>query len=187
MRKNEKPKGYIKTTIREFLNENKYVDNALDKINRVGGFNKLPDIDKLALLTDTNNEKELKKLNLIKIYKENGGTFGRLMIKVRVKPIKEQPIKHKFSQEFSGKEGWLYPYINISDKKESYVTVRFEEFNPDFNMKGGGTYVERPIMLDNLYPIGYNDIKSDFVDYDKRVDRDRKEFLNSLGLSDDDF
>jgi len=187
MENNKKLKNFIKTTIREFLNENKYVDNALDKINRVGGFDKLPDIDKLALLTDTNNEKEIKKLNLINIYKENGGTFGRLMIKVRVKPIKEQPIKHKFSQEFSEQEGWLYPYFNYSDKNERYVTVRFDEFNSDFNMKGGGTYEERPIMLDNLYPIGYDDIKSDFADYDKKVDWDRKEFLNNLGFSDEDF
>lgn len=185
--KKDKLKNFIETIFIQFLNENKYVDKALDKINKVGGFNYLSDIDKLALLTDTDNEKELKNLNLYKIYKENGGTFGRLMINVKVKPIKEQPIKHKFSQEFSEKEGWLYPYINYSEENEPYVRVRFDEFNPDFNMKGGGTYEERPIMLDNMYPIGYSDIKSDFVDYDRKVDFDRKEFLNNLGFSDEDF
>lgn len=169
------------------VSENRYIDNALDKINKVGGFNNLPDIDKLALLSDTDNEEELKKLDLRKIFKENGGTFGRLMIKVRIKPVKEQPINHKFSQEFAEEEGWLYPYINYSSTDGAYVTVRFDEFTSDYEMKGGGSYEERPIILDNMYPIGYNDIKSDFVDYDRKVDLDRKDFLDSLGFSDDDF
>lgn len=140
----------------------------------------LPDIDKLALLTGTNNENELKKLNLIKIFRENGGTFGRLMIEIKVKPKNEQPIKHNFSQEFAGKTGWLYPYINYSVENDAYVTVRFDEFNPNYSVKGGGTYVERPIMLDNMYPIGYTDIKSDFVNYDNKVDFNRKEFLDRM-------
>jgi hypothetical protein len=177
---------FIAITMREYLNEqqilkeNQYIDNALDKINKLGGFKNLLDIDKLALLTDTDNENELKKLNLQKIFKENGGTFGRLMIKIKVKPKNEQPIKHKFSQEFAEKTGWLYPYVNYSDKNEEYVTVRFDEFNSDYNMKGGGTYEERPIMLDNMYPIGYDDIKSEFVNYDNKVGFDREEFLDRM-------
>ena len=180
-------KNFIREKLKSILNENRYIDTALDKINKLGGFKNLPDIDKLALLTDTGNENELKKLNLSNIFRENGGTFGRLMLKVKVKPINEQPIKHKFSQEFTDKEGWLYPYIHYSDEKKPYVSVRFDEFIPDNNMKGGGTYTERPIMLDNLFPIGYNEIKSDFVNYDKKIDKDRKEFLNNLGFSTDDF
>jgi hypothetical protein len=172
---------YIKP-ITDFLNENNYIDNALDKINSLGGFKNLPDIDKLALLSDSDNETEKKRLDLGRIYKENGGTFGRLMIKVRVKNIDEQRIKHKFSQEFAGKIGWLYPYINYTDDNDAYVIVRFDEYNSDLNMKGGGTYEERPILIKNLYPIGYNDIKSEFVNYDKRVESDRKDFLNSLGF-----
>jgi hypothetical protein len=166
----------------QILKENQYMDNALDKINKLGGFKNLPDIDKLALLTHTDNENELKKLNLGRIFRENGGTFGRLMIKVKIKPKNEQPIKHKFSQDFAEKTGWLYPYINYSDENEAYVTVRFDEFNSDINMKGGGTYEEMPIMLDNMYPIGFDDIKSDFVNYDNKVDFDRKEFLDRMGL-----
>jgi hypothetical protein len=182
-----KLKNLINNIVSEYLNENQYIDNALDKINRLGGFKNLPDIDKLALLTDSDNENELKKINLSKIYKENGGTFGRLMIKVRVKNKNEQPISHKFSQDFAGKIGWLYPYINYSDKNEAYVTVRFDEFNSDNDMKGGGRYEERPIMLDNIYPIGYNDIKSDFVKYDNKVDFDRKEFLDRMNDMFGDF
>jgi hypothetical protein len=170
----------------DFINENKFVDDVLDRINSLGGFNNLSDIDKLALLTDTNNEKELKKLSLLKIFKENGGTFGRLMVKVRVKPIDEQPNDHRFSKQNADKEGYLYPYIHYSEDKEPYVTVRFDIFNEDDKMKGGGTYEEYPIMLANIYPIGYNKIKSDFVKYDQRIENDRKDFLDSLGFSDED-
>ncbi len=174
-------KNLIETTITQFLNENRYVDAALEKIKSVGGFANLPDIDKLALLSDSGHTDQLKQLDLKKIFRENGGTYGRLMIKIKVKDIGEQPIKHKFSQEFAGKEGWLYPYIHY-DNKLPYVTVRFDEFVPDHTMKGGGTYEERPIFLDNIYPIGYNDIKSAFVKYDDKVKFDRQEFLDRLGL-----
>lgn len=175
-----KAKEFIQEAVHKCLNENQYVDKALDKINKVGGFKNLPDIDKLALLSDSGNENELKKLSLDKIYKENGGTFGRLMIKVRIKPANEQPIEHKFSQQFAGKTGWLYPNIGYSDNNEPYVTVRFDEFNRDYDIEGGGSYEERPIMLANLYPIGYNDIKSDFAAYDKKVAFDKKEFLDRI-------
>lgn len=176
-------KKFIQEALRKSLKENQYIDKALDKINKVGGFKNLPDIDKLALLSVTDNESELSKLDLGRIYTENGGTFGRFMIKVKIKPKNKQPIEHKFSQQFAGKTGWLYPGINYSDDNKPYVIVRFDQFNQDYDMKGGGTYEERPIMLDNMYPIGYDDIKSDFVDYDKKVDYDRKEFLDRM----DDF
>jgi hypothetical protein len=171
----------------KFLFENKFIDNALDKIKSVGGFNNLPDIDKLALLTDCGDEEQLKRLDLRRIFSENGGTFGRLMIKIKVKDINNQPIKHRFSEEFAGKEGWLYPYINYNEDNKPYVKVRFNEFIPDQDMKGGGTYEERPIMLHNMYPIGYNEINSEFTDYDKKIDFDRSEFLDSIrGLMDDE-
>lgn len=185
-------KKYIKTLIRESLNENRFTDAALDKIKRVGGFTFLPDIDKLALLGKMKDSEEkikkLKRLNLRDIYKENGGTFGRLMIKVRVKPVSEQPIDHRFSKEQAGKEGWLYPGIHYSDN-DPYVTVRFDEFTPDVNLKGGGRYDEFPIMLANIYPIDYDEVKSDFTNYDQKIEFDRKEFLDSWKdfLGDTDF
>jgi hypothetical protein len=165
------------------LNENKqkFQDIALDKINKVGGFDKLPDIDKLALLGGTNDSR-LMSLDLNKIFKENGGTFGKLEITVRVKDENQQPIKHKFSKEFAGKKGYLYPYINYSEKGEPYVTVRFDEFISDPDYKGGGSYEERPIFLANMYPIDYDEIKSDFVKYQNKVDQDRSDFLSQFGL-----
>ena len=165
------------------LKENRFVDSALEKINAVGGFNNLPDIDKLALLGKMKDSEEktqkLKRLSLRQIFRENGGTFGRFMLKVRIKPEREQPIKHKFSQEAANNEGWLYPYINYDDNGNPYVTVRFDDFQSDMDMKGGGTYNEKPIMLANMYPIDYNEINSDFVNYDKKVEFDRKEQMDS--------
>lgn len=177
--KQKPPIIFIKETVSPHINENQYVDRALEKIKKLGGFKNLPDIDKLALLTDTGNEEALKKLSLYKIYKENGGTFGKLMVQIRVKEKGEQPINHRFSQEFAGQVGWLHPYIHYNDN-QSYVTVRFNSFEHDDKIQGGGHYQEMPIMLDNMYPIGYNDIKSEFANYDDRIDIDRKEFLNRM-------
>jgi len=162
-------------------NENKeeFQNKALEKINKVGGFNNLPDIDKLALLGGTNDDK-LKKLNLGKIFKQNGGTFGKLEIKVKVKSVNEQPINHKFSKEFAGEEGYLFPYINYTDDNEPYVTVRFDKFVSNLNSFGGGNYEERPIMLDNIYPIDYDEIKSEFVKYQNKIDFERDEFKKSF-------
>ena len=172
---------------KEGLEENKqeFQDKALDKINRLGGFDNLPDIDKLALLGGTNDD-GLKSLSLRNIYKENGGTLGHLTIKVRVKGVNQQPIDHKFSKEFAGKEGYLFAGIFYSNDNKPYVKVRFDEFVPNSDYKGGGSYEERPIMLDNIYPIDYDEIKSDFIKYQSDVDQDRKDFLNRFGLDDVD-
>jgi len=172
------------------LNENKeeFQNKALDELGKIGEFENLPDIDKLALLGGTDDER-LKELSLKKIFKENGGTFGHLQIKVRVRDVPEQHIEHKFSKEFTGKEGYLFSYIHYTSENKPYVTVRFDEFVDNTNYKGGGTYEERPIMLENIYPIDYDEINSDFVEYQKKVDLDRKEFLDRfrglLGDSDD--
>jgi len=148
---------------------------ALDKIKSVGGFDNLSDIDKLALLGGTNDIR-LKSLNLENIFKENGGSFGKFNIKVRIKENGTQPIKHKFSQEFADKEGYLSPTINHSENGNSYVTVRFNEFSSNDKSFGGGTYVERPIFLKNMYPIDYDTILSSFSDYENKVNFQRSEF-----------
>lgn len=161
-------------------------DKALDNFDEFNDFNRLRDIDKLALLGGTNDPR-LKTLDLSKIIKENGGTFGRFNIKVRIKPMNEQLINHTFSQEFAGQIGYLYPYTDYSnDDHSSYATVRFNNFVKNDDYKGGGTYIERPIFLLNMYPIDYNDINSEFKDYDKRVEKDKQYFVDrmkDLGLN----
>jgi len=170
--------GLIVDIIKESNEE--FQNKALDMMNELGGYYGLSDIDKLALLGGTDSEK-LKQLSLLNIFRENGGTFGRFNIKVKVKDIDNQPINHKFSKENAGKEGYLYPYIHYDDDDlEPYVTVRFDEFIPNNKMKGGGTYVEYPIMLKNIYPIDYDYIKDEFTKHDINVKRDRDSFLDSF-------
>lgn len=159
-------------------NKEQFQDRALDKINQVGGIDNLTDIDKLALLGGTNDPR-LKTLNLINIFRENGGTFGKMEIKVRVKDLKDQAIDHNFSKDTAGQEGYLNGYIHYdSDDKTPlpYVSVRFDEFTEDDTLYGGGRYKDLPIMLDNIYPIDYDEIKSEFVKYDQRRDQERADF-----------
>jgi hypothetical protein len=175
----------IRTLILEEIDKFKQAaqDKALDNFDEFNDFNNLRDIDKLALLGGTNDPR-LKNLDLGKIFKENGGTFGRFNVKVRIKSINEQMINHTFSKEFAGQVGYLNGYINYSDES-GYVTVRFNNFLKNTDLKGGGSYIERPIFLLNMYPIDYNDIKSEFKDYDLRVEKDRQYFvdrMNDLGL-----
>jgi hypothetical protein len=156
---------------------------ALDKIKSLGGFDKLPDIDKLALLGGTNDSR-LQSLNLIKIYKENGGTFGNLNIKVKIKDSSQQPIKHEFSREFAGKEGYLTRFIHVnSSTNKPYVTVRFDEFIDHPDSFGGGSYEHRPIYLANMYPIDYDEVKSEFANYQNKIDFEKGEFNSGNPLS----
>lgn len=157
-------------------NKETFQDIALDKIQSLGGFDNLPDIDKLALLGGTDDNR-LKSLNLLKIYKENGGTFGNLNIKVKIKDVNQQPINHEFSKEFAGKEGYLTQYIQVNNStNKPYVTVRFDEFISHPDSFGGGTYEHRPIYLANMFPIDYDEIKSTFADYQNKVDFEKGEF-----------
>lgn len=175
-------KNLIKHLIRVKLNEDRFKDAALDKLNIVGTFDKLPDIDKLALLGGTNDPR-LKALDLLKVYKENGGTFGRLNLKVRVKHESEQPIDHRFSKEHAGKMGYLYPYIFYDEvTKTPYVNVRFKDFTSNLSNYGGGNYDEAPIALANLIPLDYNEIDSDFDKHDKKAGFERDEFKKHFGL-----
>ncbi len=159
-------------------NKEQFQDRALDKINQVGGIDNLTDIDKLALLGGTNDPR-LKTLNLINIFRENGGTFGKMEIKVRVKDLKDQSIDHKFSKDTAGQEGYLNGYIHYDSDDNPplpYVSVRFDEFTEDDTLYGGGSYKDLPIMLDNIYPIDYDEIKSEFVKYDQRRNQERADF-----------
>lgn len=182
-------KALIKQIFRKLINESRYTDFALDSLEKAGGFDKLPEIDKLVLLGPSGDIPKLQALDLIKIFKSNGGTFGKLQTKVRIKKIDNQPIDHKFSKEFAGKDGFLFPYISYTENNEPYVSVRFKEFYSDLGSFGGGSYEERPIMLKNMFPIDYNDVDDEFAKYQLKSDQEREEFrryLNSPLEGDDD-
>ena len=167
----------IQTEIQEFILENKYVDAALDRLSQVNGdINQLNELDKLILYAPSKDVNKLKNIDLGDIFEELGGTFGYLMVKVKIKDYNEQPIKnHKFSEQYAGEEGYMYPYVNYTDDGKEYVTIQFDKFtaNPDY--KGGGSYEEARIFLANLYPIGYDDTKQEFINYNNKVELDRKE------------
>lgn len=157
----------------------KYVDKALENLNKVGKFDYLNDLDKLILLSASGNYEKCKTLSLDKIYKVNN-EFGLRKIKVKVKPVNEQPIDHKFSKESAGKEGYLYPGVHYSDSNEQYVTIRFKEISDKY-----GNYLELPIMLKNIYPIGYDDDQDEFIKHQLKSDFEGREMKRNLGFDDD--
>jgi hypothetical protein len=177
------PNSYIHTSFHTFIVENHHVDSVLDKLKTVGGFDKLNEMDKLILLGESEDETKLKKIDLIQIYKDNSGTFGNFNIKVKVKPIQEQKVKQKFSEEFAGKTGYLMPYLHSSENG-AYATVRFDEFITDENHVGSGHYPQVAIMIRNMYPIGYSDTPAEFTKYDRTVAKMREDFKRRRGLDD---
>jgi hypothetical protein len=146
----------------------------------------LPEIDKLALLGGTDDER-LKSLDFIEIFKDNGGTFGFLQIKVRVKDV-DDLVYPGVDGKYAGKEGYLFPYIHYDSNRVPYINIRINEFIEDDELKGGGRYQEPTIYLDNIYPIDYDEINSDFVKYQGKVEADRQAFRDRWrGLFGDDW
>ena len=178
----------IQNEIEVFLFENKYVDAALDRLSQVNGdVNQLSELDKLILYAPSNDINKLKRINLGEIFKELGGTFGYLMVKVRIKDYNDQPNKnHKYSEQYAGEEGYISSYINYSDNGYPYVIIKFDKFIANSEYKGGGRYDEAPIFLANLYPIGYDDTKQEFINYNNKVELDRKEERDFFD-SDDEY
>lgn len=183
-------KKVITKVIKEVLKESneEFQNIALDNMNKLGGFDKLSDLDKLALLGGSGNYDALKKLSLTKIFKDMGGTFGDKLIKVKILPVNEQPVKHKFSIENADEEGFLsgYPDYDNNPPYEAFVTVTFKKFTYDESMKGGGAYKSLPIMLRNVFPIDYDHTDHDFVRYARKVEQDRQDFLRGFGVDDDE-
>jgi hypothetical protein len=173
----------IKKILLEYTNEQKdeYQDIALDNLSKIGDFNRLREIDKLTLLGRSGDTQKLKRLMLSRIYEEKGNTFGMLEIKVKIKDLKEQAVKSKFSEEFAGEEGYLLPSIQYFDDIP-YVSVKFKRFEPSDKALGGGNYESRVIPLANVYPLSYEKIDDEFVKYQQRVERERKEFKDRFGL-----
>jgi hypothetical protein len=167
----------INNVINEYLVENKYVDGALDRLSQVNGdVERLNELDKLILYAPSGDVNKLKRINIIDIFRELGGTLGYLMVEVKVKDYNEQRIQnHKFSKQYAGEIGYLLPYINYDNNQTPFVTVQFDNFISNLEYNGGGSYEQAHIYLANLYPIGYNDTNDEFIKYQTRVDLARKE------------
>jgi len=178
-------KSLIKTLLRESLiRESNYEDQALDNLSKVGNFNQLNDVDKLILLAPSEDEWKLRALSLSKIFKELGGTFGKHMVKVKIMDVDDQHVDHKFSKEMAGQIGWLTNYIHYDDgDRNPYVTVTFDDLQVH-NQHGDSSYKSLPIMLANMYPIGFGNEPIDFAKHAAKRDMERKDFLRQFGLDD---
>ena len=185
-------KALIKKLLREGL-ENKYQDQALDRLKQVGSFDKLSEVDKLILLAPSKDIEKLKKLNLLKIYKDLGGTFGNKQLKVRVKSLKDQFLPIANDKEYADKEGYLSPYINYNNDNphgRQWVSMQLDDFIPKLGNVGGGSFDSANVSLDNIFPIDYNDKSPEFVRYEQKCEQERKEFMdrfNDLLGPEDDF
>lgn len=142
----------IKKLVRKYLIEN--IDSVLDKINDVG-INNLTELDKLKLGSYSDNQELLDRIQLMKLFRENGGTFGNYKIKVRVKPINKQEINHKLSKEYENEVGYLAPYYNQDDNNIPYGKVKFDKIEQYSPMDFGNP--SSPIYLKNLQIIGYKE------------------------------
>jgi hypothetical protein len=176
-------KKIIKKLLRESLIKENYIDKALENLSTIGDFNKLNAVDKLILLGAAGDEEKTKKISLNDIYKVNN-TFGKRLVKVRVKPIEQQPIKHRFSQQMAGEVGWLTKYIHYSEENNPYNIVYFDEI--EFHNEVDSSIKSMPIMLDNLYPIDYGDEPKHFTKHDIEREISRIEYLKNMGMDPDD-
>jgi hypothetical protein len=178
---------FIRKYLKEIVLENqKYIDNAIEKFKSHGDWSKLSELDKLILLAKNGKSHLLKKINLEKIYKENqyqkgnSAGFGIRQIKVKVKDIKDQPIDHEISKRYAGSEGYLMPHIHYDgDEYIPYVTVVFDKL-VIHNEYGDSSFDQAPIMLDNLYPIGYSDEPEFFDQHKKDQEKTHQEYLKNL-------
>jgi len=181
--KTNETKQIIKKLLRESLIKENYVDKALENLSKVGEFNKLNAVDKLILLGASGDEEKTKNISLNDIYKVNN-SFGKRLVKVRVKPIEQQPIKHRFSQQMAGEVGWLTDYIHYSEEGKPYNTVYFDEI--EYHNEVDSSFKSMPIMLGNVYPIDYGDEPKHFAKHDIEREISRREYLKNMGMDPDD-
>lgn len=58
----------LKHKLKKCLLENQYVDIALDNLGKVGDFNKLSDLNKLYLLSGSDDYEKLLNINLLNVF-----------------------------------------------------------------------------------------------------------------------
>lgn len=156
-----------------FLKEN--INIALDNLLKTSDFDKLSEVDKVVLLSAGNDIEKLKKIDLIKFYKDNGNTFGDLKLKIKVKEVNEQPIKQRYSIENAGKIGYVLPSLHKSPHNVYYVFIKLEEGEEDEIQFGGEYHQDVLILIDNMYPLSYGDVSEEF---EKFMDRHNFELRN---------
>lgn len=151
------------------LNEdNQYLDSALAKLDQGTHYNDLPAKEKISLDIMVN---DVDRITPIEWYKQNGGTFGFLETKVRIKNADAQGQPSKRDAEHAGEIGWLFPPIHYSQDtpRIPYVTMKTEKIDKsDFwrDTDMGYNYKELNVYLDNIEIIAVEDINPKFVEYE---------------------
>ena len=149
--------------------QNQYLDSALSKLDQGTHYNDLPAKEKISLDIMVN---DTDRITPIEWYKQNGGTFGFLETKVRVKDANAQGQPRKMDAEIAGEIGWLFPYIFYSQDTPPipYVKMKTEKIDKsDFwrDTDMGYNYKEEHVYLDNIEIIAVEDINPKFVEYEK--------------------
>jgi hypothetical protein len=148
--------------------ENKYLGSALAKLDQGIHYRDLPEKEKISLDIMVN---DTDRITPIEWYKQNGGTFGFLETKVRVKDANAQGQPRKMDAEIAGEIGWLFPPIFYSQDTPPipYVKMKTDKIDKsDFwrDSDMGYNYKEEHVYLDNIEIIAIEDINPKFVEYE---------------------
>ena len=149
--------------------QNQYLDSALSKLDQGTHYNDLPAKEKISLDIMVN---DTDRITPIEWYKQNGGTFGFLETKVRIKNADAQGQPSKRDAEHAGEIGWLFPYIHHTQDTPpiQWVTMKTEEIDKSDLWRQsdmGYGYKELHAYLDNIEIIAVEDINPKFVEYEK--------------------
>jgi hypothetical protein len=149
--------------------ENQYLDSALSKLDQGIHYNELPAKEKISLDIMVNDS---ERITPTEWYKQNGGTFGFMETKVRVKNADAQGQPSKRDAENAGEVGWLLPYIHYTQDTPPipWVSMKTEEIDKSDFWRGsdmGYGYKELSVYLDNIEIIAVEDINPKFVEYEK--------------------
>jgi hypothetical protein len=152
------------------LNEDaSYFDSALNKIQTGVNYDELDPRERISMDILVNDS---DKITPSAWYKQNGGTFGFLETKARIKDVDAQVQSSKRDAENAGKVGWLFPYIHYTQDEPpiEWVSMKTEEIDKSDIWRSsdmGYNYEEIHVYLDNIEIIAVEDINPKFVEYEK--------------------
>ena len=172
---------YIQT--KSSLKEN--IDAALDNLSRLGGFDKLSEVDKVVLYAASGDIEKLKQVDLLKFYKDNGNTFGDLKLRVKVKEANEQPTQQRYSLESAGKIGYVYPALKKGPN--NFAFVKLEEGDNDETSFGGEYHKDALILIENMYPLSYGNPTEEFEKFMHRHDYELGNFRKDNDMPPEGF
>ena len=149
--------------------ENQYYNSAVEKMGQGIHYRDLSPKEKMSLDIAVNDK---EKNNLTSWYKQNGGTFGLLETKVRVKDADAQEVYSESDLANAGKVGWLFPYIEYTEEEapdwvaRAWVSMQTETIIKDKRSDMGYYYERISVFTANLDILEVGDKNQKFVDYE---------------------